>query len=56
MFYYHNKLLTAWVKYIPTIISYNQLSNGATNDDYYIIIITEMLNLSQTKLQNREVN
>lgn len=54
MFYYHNKLLIAWVKYIPTVISYDQLSNGATNNDYYIIIITEMLNLSQTKLKTEK--
>lgn len=54
MFYYHNKLLIAWVKYIPTVISYDQLSNGATNNDYYILIITETLNLSQTKLKTEK--
>lgn len=54
MFYYHNKLLIAWVKYIPRVISYDQLSNGATNNDYCIIIITEMLNLSQTKLKTKK--
>lgn len=54
MFYYHNKLLIAWVKYIPTVISYDQLSNGATHNDYYIIFITEMLNLLQTKLKTEK--
>lgn len=54
MLNYHNKLLIAWVKYIPTISSYDQLSNGATNNDYYITIMTEMLNLSQTKLKTEK--